>query len=94
MVGDVDVSGRVDGQAVRREEAGARGHAGIGGGGATVAGDDVDDAGVVDQVDVMGCGIGYGDAVGPKRDAAGIREDRAGGGDVVRVGDGSLSNTN
>ena len=64
---------------------------GIGGGGGAVAGDDVDDAGVVDQVDVVGARIGDGDAVGAKRDAAGIIEDGSGGGDVVRVDDGAAA---
>ena len=39
----------------------------------------------------MGCGIGDGDAIGPKRDAAGIGEERRGGDDVVRVGDGAVA---
>ena len=59
--------------------------------GGAVAGDDVDDAGVVDQVDVVGARIGDGDAVGAKRDAAGVIEDGSGGGDVVRAADGAAA---
>ena len=49
---------------------------GRGGSAGAVARDDVDDARVVDQVDVMGAGIRDSDAIGPKRDGAGIGEER------------------